>query len=107
MEKKEIRKVFNVCGKVVYAPDSIVSSEIVHASKGSVTLFAFDKGQALSEHTAPFDALLQVLEGKAAVTVAGEEYGVCAGEMIVMPANVPHAVRADERFKMMLTMIRE
>ena len=73
---------------------------------GNITLFAFDEGQALSEHTAPFDAVLQVIDGRAAITVAGKEYVVDSGEMIMMPANIPHAVRADVRFKMMLTMIR-
>ena len=73
---------------------------------GSVTLFAFDKGQELSEHTAPFDALVFVLEGTAEVTISGGAHTVRAGEMILMPANEPHAVRAVERFKMLLTMIR-
>jgi quercetin dioxygenase-like cupin family protein len=78
----------------------------LHNKGGNITLFAFDEGQALSEHTAPFDAVLQVIDGRAAITVAGKEYVVDSGEMIMMPANIPHAVRADVRFKMMLTMIR-
>ena len=104
METKDFKEPFIPARKVDYASQSIVSREVLHNKGGNITLFAFDEGQALSEHTAPFDAVLQVIDGRAAITVAGKEYVVDSGEMIMM-ANIPHAVRADVRFKMMLTMI--
>ena len=91
---------------VDYADDSIVSKTIIDKSVGTITLFAFDKGQNLSEHTAPYDAVVQVLDGKAALTIGGKPTTVSAGQLIIMPANVPHAVAAEEKFKMLLTMIR-
>lgn len=91
---------------VDYQSDAIVSREILKQKTGSVTLFAFDAGQGLNEHTAPFDALVQVLDGDAEITVAGKRHRVSAGELILMPAGQPHALKADRRFKMMLTMIR-
>jgi len=91
---------------VGYAADSIVSKTILDKSAGTLTLFAFDKGQKLSEHTAPYDAVVQVLDGQATVTIDGRDKKVQAGELIIMPANVPHAVTAVERFKMLLIMIR-
>ena len=89
-----------------YQDGSIVSRVLLKQDKGSVTFFAFDKGQELSEHTAPFDALVQVLEGRAEVTIAGQPHELQAGDMIIMPADQPHALKAPERFKMLLTMIR-
>jgi quercetin dioxygenase-like cupin family protein len=89
-----------------YAADSIVSKTILDKPAGTITLFAFDKGQKLSEHTTPYDAVVQVLDGAAAITIDGEEKQVAAGEIIIMPGNIPHAVAAVERFKMLLTMIR-
>jgi quercetin dioxygenase-like cupin family protein len=89
-----------------YADDSIVSKTIINKSVGTITLFAFDKGQNLSEHTAPYDAVVQVLDGSAALTIGGKHIEVSAGRLIIMPANVPHAVAANEKFKMLLTMIR-
>lgn len=91
---------------VDYQPGSIVSRKIIQQPGGAVTLFAFEAGQALSEHTAPFDALVQVIEGAAEVTIAGRSLTVAAGEMVLMPAQKPHAVKAVQRFKMLLTMIR-
>jgi quercetin dioxygenase-like cupin family protein len=91
---------------VDYQSDAVVSREIVKQKSGSVTLFAFDAGEGLSEHTAPFDALVQVLDGEAEITIAGKLHHVCAGELILMPANRPHALKAVRRFKMMLVMIR-
>jgi quercetin dioxygenase-like cupin family protein len=91
---------------VGYHGDSIVSREVVKKDTGTVTVFAFDAGQGLSEHTAPFDALVQILDGQAEVTVAGKAHAVNAGELIIMPANKPHALQAVQRFKMMLVMIR-
>ena len=83
-----------------------MSREIVKRPTGSVTLFAFDEGQGLSEHTAPFDALVQVLEGEAEISIAGQPHRLQGGEMILMPAGQPHALKALKRFKMILTMIR-
>jgi quercetin dioxygenase-like cupin family protein len=91
---------------VNYQDGAIVSREVVRKSTGSVTLFAFDGGQGLSEHTAPFDALVQVIEGEAEIAIAGQPHRLQGGEMILMPANQPHALRALQRFKMVLTMIR-
>lgn len=91
---------------VAYQPEAIVSRAVVQAAGGSVAVFAFDKGQRLSEHTAPFDALVQVVDGAASIIIDGEAFRVKAGEAILMPAGRPHAVEANERFKMVLTMIR-
>ena len=91
---------------VEYSKDSIVSKTILNKSVGSLTLFAFDQGQGLSEHTSPYDAVVQVLDGTARITIGGEDKTVIQGQIIVMPANVPHAVNAEDRFKMLLTMIR-
>ena len=92
---------------VTYQDGAIVSRQITKADAGNVTLFAFDKDQELSEHTAPFDALLQVLEGEAEIKISGKPYQLKAGDAIIMPADEPHAVRAVQRFKMLLTMIRK
>jgi quercetin dioxygenase-like cupin family protein len=89
-----------------YQDGAVVSRTLLKRAGGTVTLFAFDEGQALSEHTAPFDAVAYVLEGEADITIAGSPLKVLAGEMVLMPANQPHAVNAPKRFKMLLTMIR-
>jgi quercetin dioxygenase-like cupin family protein len=89
-----------------YQDGAVVSRTLLKRAGGTVTLFAFDEGQALSEHTAPFDAVAYVLEGEADITIAGSPLKVLAGEMVLMPANQPHAVNARTRFKMLLTMIR-
>ncbi|MFH1614512.1 MAG: cupin domain-containing protein [Planctomycetota bacterium] len=91
---------------VEYAVDSIVSKTMLDKSVGTITLFAFDSGQKLSEHTAPYDAVVQVIEGLARLTIGGQDIKVSGGDIIIMPANVPHAVAAEEKFKMLLTMIR-
>ena len=91
---------------VTYQAGAVVSRTIVNQKTGTVTLFAFDAGEALSEHTAPYDALAQALDGEAEITIAGQPFHLNAGEMIIMPANQPHAVKALKNFKMMLTMIR-
>jgi quercetin dioxygenase-like cupin family protein len=91
---------------VTYQAGAVVSRTLIKQPTGSVTLFAFDAGQDLSEHTAPYDALAQVLEGEAEIAIAGRPYALRGGDMIIMPANQPHAVKAVSRFKMMLTMIR-
>jgi quercetin dioxygenase-like cupin family protein len=89
-----------------YQDGSIVSRVLLKNKGGTVTLFAFDRGEGLSEHTAPFEALVFVLDGEAEVEIAGKAYSVKSGETITLPANIPHAVRAATRFKMLLTMIR-
>jgi quercetin dioxygenase-like cupin family protein len=89
-----------------YQEGSVVSKEIIRKPTGTVTIFAFAEGQGLSEHTAPFDALVQVLDGEAEISIAGEPHRLGEGEMIVMPANKPHALKAVKPFKMMLVMIR-
>jgi len=91
---------------VDYSEGSIVSRIVLGSGAGNVTLFAFDAGQGLSEHTAPFDALVRVVDGEAEVTIGGKAVTVGCGEMLIMPANQPHAVKALRRFKMVLTMIR-
>ena len=102
-----LNKTNNIKGLLEYQSDAVVSKTIIKKDKGTITVFAFDKEQGLSEHTAPFDALVQVLDGKADVIIASESNIVQAGEMIIMPANKPHALKAIEKFKMMLVMIRE
>ena len=91
---------------VAYQAGSVVSRTIVKKETGNVTVFSFDQGQGLSEHTAPCDALVHLLDGAAEITVGGTPHDLRAGDMILMPANVPHALKANERFKMALTMIR-
>lgn len=91
---------------VDYQEGSIVSKEIISQKTGTVSIFAFDEGQGLSEHTASFDALVQVIDGKALVTIAGIPNSLSTGDIILMPARKPHALKAIERFKMMLVMIK-
>lgn len=91
---------------VDYQDGSVVSKEIIKKDKGTVTLFAFDKGQGLSEHTAPFDALVYVFDGEAQISISGKPHNVKSGEIVIMPANKLHSLKATERFKMMLVMIR-
>jgi quercetin dioxygenase-like cupin family protein len=100
-------KIASLGGLVEYQPGAVVSRMIVFKRSGTITLFAFDEGQGLSEHTAPFDAIVTVLEGRARVTIRDQEFALGAGEVIVMPASVPHAVYATTRFKMELVMIHE
>jgi quercetin dioxygenase-like cupin family protein len=102
----DLPEVSRVVDLVSYQEGAVVSRVVVKRDTGNVTLFAFDAGQELSEHTAPFDALVQVLEGEAAITIAGRPHRVRTGEMILMPAQHPHSVNAISRFKMLLTMIR-
>lgn len=106
-DREELKgRVLVAAGMVDYQEGAVVSSEIVRGEKGSVTVFAFDEGQGLSEHTAPFDATVFVLDGEAEVVIAGESLILGRGEIVIMPANVPHALNAVKRFKMMLIMIR-
>jgi quercetin dioxygenase-like cupin family protein len=99
-------RVENLAASIDFQDGAVVSRTVVKKPAGTVTLFAFDKGEGLSEHTTPHDALVQVLEGTAEITVGGEASTVRSGESILMPADVPHALRAVDRFKMLLTMIK-
>ena len=96
----------NVAGLVEYQAGSVVSREIVKKPTGTVTIFAFDAEQGLSEHTAPFDALVHILDGEAEIVLAGKPVAAKQGDVVIMPANAPHALKAVKRFKMLLTMIR-
>jgi quercetin dioxygenase-like cupin family protein len=91
---------------VEYQEGAVVSRTLVKKEQGTVTLFAFDKGEGLSEHTAPFDALVQILEGEAEITISGKPIRAGAGQLVIMPADEPHALQAVEPFKMMLIMVR-
>jgi quercetin dioxygenase-like cupin family protein len=96
-----------VASLVEYQPGAVVSRTVIDKGSGMVTLFAFDEGEGLSEHTSPYDALVHVLEGSSEIKISGKPFRVAAGQMLIMPANEPHALRAVNRFKMMLVMIRE
>ena len=98
-------EILQIAEMAAYQDGSVVSRQITKAEAGNVTLFAFDAGQELSEHTAPFDALVQVLDGQAQISIAGENFQVRTGEAIILPAGQPHAVQAPQKFKMLLTMI--
>jgi len=104
--KDLVAKVARLVDLIEYQDGAVVSKTIIDKKTGTVTLFAFDKGQRLSEHTAPFDALVHLLDGRAEITISGKSYNLEHDEMIVMPANEPHALKAPERFKMILTMIK-
>jgi len=99
-------EVLNVSSLAEYQTGAVVSRQIAKAEGGNVTLFAFDEGQELSEHIAPFDALVHVLDGEAEIKISGKPSLLKAGEVIIMPAGQPHAVKAIKRFKMLLTMIK-
>lgn len=108
MESKEFghSTIIKFNEKVEYSSEGIVSKRVMQKEKGNVSLFAFDKGQQLSEHSAPFDAMVQVLDGEGEIVINGKSHILLEGESIIMPANVPHAVFATEKFKMLLTMIK-
>jgi len=93
-------------GLIDYSPGAVVSRTLIKGQSGSATLFSFDKGEGLDEHSAPYDALIQVLEGEAEITLSGKPHRVKAGQMLLMPAGAPHAVKAAERFKMLLFLVR-
>jgi len=96
----------DLAGLIHYAEGAIVSRTLAENEAGTLTLFAFDAGQGLSEHSAPFDAVVQLLDGEAELTIGGKAVCAAAGQIVLMPANVPHAVKAPRRFKMLLTMLR-
>lgn len=97
---------FRLSEYINYADGSVVSKTLLSKDTGNLTLFSFDAGQGLSEHTSPFDAVVHILDGKAKITIGGKQQTVSAGEMLIMPADVPHALYAEGRFKMVLVMIR-
>jgi len=101
-----LAKAADIVALVHYQSNSVVSRTIIERNTGTVTLFAFDQGQALSEHIAPFDALVQIIDGEAVITIDGHSINVKSGEVTIMPANRPHALKANTKFKMMLVMIR-
>jgi len=102
----EKSKVFSYKESVEYSEGAIVSKTVLKKETGNISLFAFAKGEALSEHTAPFDALIQVVEGRGEIIISGVSYYLESGQSIIMPADIPHAVRAVDKFKMVLTMIK-
>ena len=99
-------KVFKATEVIEYTDGGVVSKEFIHSNAGSVTVFSFDAGQGLSEHTAPFDALIQVIDGIMQLTVEGQTFDIKASETFIIPSGAHHSVKAVERFKMMITMIR-
>ena len=105
---KEVEKSvkFKLSEAINYSPDAIVCRTIIKRPEGTITLFAFDKGQGLSEHTAPFDAQVHIVEGKAIVFIDKKPYELVKDDLIILPANVPHAIDAEHQFKMILTMIK-
>lgn len=105
-EPKAAAEVIPLKDYVQYGDGAVVSRTILKRPTGTLTLFAFDQGQELSEHTAPFDAVVQVLDGEAELIIGGQPVRAHEGEMVIMPANIPHALKATSRFKMLLTMIR-
>ena len=96
----------NLVDQIEYAQGSVVSRTLIDKKVGTLSLFAFDKGEGLSEHSAPFDALVQVLDGEVEITIGGTRVKAAAGQIVLMPANIPHALQSITRFKMLLTMIR-
>jgi quercetin dioxygenase-like cupin family protein len=104
--ENQVARVARLADLVEYQEGSVVSRTLIDKKAGTVTLFAFDEGQGLSEHTAPYDALVYLVDGEAEVTISGRVYRLKKGEMIIMPANQPHALRAVKRFKMVLMMVR-
>jgi quercetin dioxygenase-like cupin family protein len=104
--KRLVAQVTRLVDLADYQTGAIVSRTVIDKKTGSVTFFAFDEGQGLSEHTAPYDALVYLLDGDAEITISGRALRLAAGEMVIMPANAPHALRATKRFKMLLTMVR-
>jgi quercetin dioxygenase-like cupin family protein len=104
--KQPVGTPFLPADQITYAIGSVVSKALIQKDTGNITLFSFDAGQGLSEHTSPYDAVVLLIEGRAEITIGGEPREVGAGEMIVMPAGIPHGLKANERFKMLLIMIR-
>ncbi|MCP5063474.1 MAG: cupin domain-containing protein [Ignavibacteriae bacterium] len=106
MEQNNITEILKTNDLISYQDDSVISRTLVKKDTGTITLFAFDEGQGLSEHTAPFDALAQIVEGNAEIKIDGKVFSLESNEMIIMPANKPHALKALSKFKLLLTMIK-
>jgi quercetin dioxygenase-like cupin family protein len=106
MSENNLGTPFNLDRHIAYFDESVVSKTLLKKEAGNITLFAFETGQVLSEHTAPFDAVVYILDGEALITIGGDSHIVGTGEMLVMPANIPHALKAEKRFKMLLVMLR-
>lgn len=108
MEHNEFEKgkKFTFSNRIEYSKKAVISKHVLVKEKSNITLFAFDKGEGLSEHTAPFDAIVQIIDGKADIILNGQSNLLDAGESIIMPANIPHALKAVEPFKMILTMVK-
>ena len=104
--KVNVTQAYNIADLVDYQEGAVVSRTVIDKKTGTVTLFAFDKGQGLSEHTAPFDALVHIIDGEAEIIISGKPYRLTQGEIIIMPADKPHALNALQKFKMLLVMIR-
>ena len=98
--------ILNVVEMIEYSAGGVTSKQVLKNDAGNITLFSFDKGQGLSEHTAPFDAVVEILDGEAEITIAGKPLLLTTGQTVIMPANVPHALFAKQQFKMLLTMIK-
>lgn len=107
MTSAEKATLFKIAELADYQKNAVVSSQVLRTQKGNVTFFAFDEGQELSEHSTPHDALVQMLDGKANVSIGAEKFEIKTGQAIILPANIPHAVKAITSFKMLLTMLRE
>ena len=107
MSEEYINKVIGLADAVNYADGAVVSKTLLDKKAGTLSLFSFDAGQGLSEHTAPYDATVQILDGEAEITIDGKPITVKSGELIIMPANIPHSLQAKKQFKMLLIMIRE
>ena len=105
-DKSEKGVKMTLTGLTEYGENAIVSRTIVENASGTLTVFAFDEGQGLSEHSAPFDAIVQVIDGEADIKINGQSHYLKAGDIIIMPANIPHAVKAVTKFKMLLTMLK-
>ena len=106
MKEDIISEALNLNEIIDYQKDSVVSRTLIKKKTGNVTLFAFDLGQALSEHTAPFDAMAYILDGEVEITISGKAFHLSTGEMIIMPANEPHALKAVKKYKMLLIMVK-
>jgi len=102
----ELSEVINLAESIEYASSSIVSKSVIKKTEGNISLFAFDKGEGLAEHSSPHEALVQILDGVAKIIIGSNPITVCTGESVILPANIPHSLQADEKFKMMLTMIK-
>ena len=101
------KSIFSSETAIEYSEGGVVSKQVTKSKGGNITLFSFDREQGLSEHTTPFDAVVQILDGEAEIIIGGEVFYLTKGNSIIMPANIPHSLKATERFKMLLTMIRQ